>query len=90
MAPIKLAAQSTRNPYILVDTNHIIKWVEAKTLRDNIVQSTTKFTHENIRTHFGCPTHLVSDQGTHFINRTIEILTQEFMITHHKSTTYYP
>jgi len=90
MAPIKLAAQSTGNPYILVDTNHITKWVEAKTLRDNIIQSTTKFTHENISTHFGCPTHLVSDQGTHFFNRTIEILTQEFMITHHKSTTYYP
>jgi hypothetical protein len=32
----------------------------------------------------------VSDHKTHFINRTIEILTQEFMITHHKSTTYYP
>jgi hypothetical protein len=32
----------------------------------------------------------VSDQGTCFINRKIEILTQEFMITHHKSTTYYP
>jgi transposase InsO family protein len=41
-------------------------------------------------TCFGCPTHLVSDQGKHFINSSIELLVQEFMITHHKSTTYYP
>jgi hypothetical protein len=32
----------------------------------------------------------MSDQGIHFINRIIEILIQESMITHHKSTTYYP
>ncbi len=63
---------------------------KAKALRDNTIQSTAKFIYEIIITRFGCPIHLVSDQGTHFINRTIEILTQEFMITHHKSTTYYP
>ncbi len=50
----------------------------------------TSRNYEHIITHFGCPIHLVSDHKTHFINRTIEILTQEFMITHHKSTTYYP
>jgi transposase InsO family protein len=46
--------------------------------------------YEDIITRFGCPTHLVYDQESHFINRNIEIITQEFMITHHKSTTYYP
>ncbi len=84
MGPIKLTRKSTRNQYILVAIDYTIKWVKAKTLRDNIAQSTTKFIYENIMTCFRCPTHLVSDQGTHFINRMIEILTQEFMITHHK------
>jgi hypothetical protein len=49
-----------------------------------------KFLHENIITRIGYPTHLVSDQGNYFINNFIELLVQEFMITHHKSTTYYP
>jgi hypothetical protein len=64
--------------------------VEAKTLRDKIAQSIVKFIYENIIICFGCPTHLVNDQGTHFINRKIEILIQEFMITHHNATTFYP
>jgi transposase InsO family protein len=33
--------------------------------------------------------HFVSDQGSHFINKTIEVLVEEFMIVDHKSTTYY-
>jgi transposase InsO family protein len=32
----------------------------------------------------------MSDQGTHFINKTIEALTQKFEVHHHKSTPYYP
>jgi hypothetical protein len=90
MGPITLATKSIGNQYILVVINHTTKWGEAKALKDNIVQSTIKFIYENIITCFGCLIHLVNDQGTHLINRTIEILIQEFMITHHKSTTYYP
>ncbi len=90
MGLVKPTIKSIGNQYILVANDYTTKWVEAKALRNNTPQNTIKFIHENIITCFGCPTHLVNDQGAHFNNRKIEILIQEFMITHHKSTTYYP
>jgi hypothetical protein len=60
-----------------------------KALCDNTIRNTAKFIYEQIITCFGCPTHLVSDQGSHFINKIIETLVQKFMISNHKSSTYY-
>jgi transposase InsO family protein len=39
---------------------------------------------------FGCPRVLMSDQGTHFINNTINAMTEEFEVYHQKSTPYHP
>jgi hypothetical protein len=61
MEPIKPTTKSTKNQYILVAINYTTKWVEAKTLRDNMAQSIIKFIYENVITHFGCLTHLVND-----------------------------
>ncbi|MCO5575069.1 hypothetical protein L7F22_028866 [Adiantum nelumboides] len=45
---------------------------------------------ENIIAQFGCTFEIVSDSGTHFMNEVIKELTSNFMISHHKSTPYYP
>jgi hypothetical protein len=90
MGPIKPIAKTIGNQYIIITTNYTTKWVEARALRDNTTKSIVKFIYENIITRFGCPTHFISDQGSHFINKTIEMLLAEFMTVHPKSTTYYP
>ncbi len=71
-------------------TGYITKWVKTKTLWDNIAKNIVKFIYENVIIKFGCPTYLVSDQSNHLIYKTIVILVEECMITHHKSTEYYP
>ncbi len=64
---VKLATRYTRNQYIIVSTNYTTKWVEAKTLHENTTKNITKFISEQIITRFGYPTHLINDQGSHFI-----------------------
>jgi hypothetical protein len=89
MGLVKPTARYIGNQYIIVAIDYATKWVEANALCDNMDKRTIKFIYEQIITRFDWATHLVSDQGSHFINKTIEMLVEEFIISHHKSTTYY-
>ena len=66
------------------------KWEEAEPVYSCTKEVASKFIYTNIITRFGCHLTLISDQGTHFINQTIETLLKEFLIDHHKTLAYHP
>ena len=68
----------------------VTKWAKAELVYSCTKEVAAKFIYENIITIFGCPLTLISDQGTHFINQTIETMLKEVLNGHHKTSTYHP
>jgi hypothetical protein len=81
---------SKRNEYIIVATEYLAKWAEAKAVKKADAKQTAIFLYKNIIACFGCPKILISDQGTHFINEAIEEMTTLFNINNRKTTPYHP
>ncbi|MCO5548067.1 hypothetical protein L7F22_001524 [Adiantum nelumboides] len=89
MGPFKKVTPRKKK-YIVMATWYVSKWVEAKALPNSTAKSIAWFLYEHIICRYECPIEIVSDQGTRFINDTIEILIEIFSIKHRKSTPYYP
>ena len=68
---------------------YVTIWAEAKPIDTCSSEVVAKFIYENIITRFGCPLTLISDQGSHFINKTIKNLTNQFHIDHRRITAYH-
>ena len=83
-------AHRTHAQYITVAMDNVTKWVEAKATQKNDVHTTAKFLYKYIATRYGLPTEIVSDQGLHFLNETIEFLLEKFMVVHKKLAPYHP
>jgi hypothetical protein len=75
--------------YIITSTDYLTRWVEAVVVQHCLIEIVDRFIFKNIITWFGCPRTLTSDQGGHFISSTIENITIEFLIQHHKSSPYH-
>ena len=90
MGPISPASRYGQKRYILVATDYVTKWAEAEAVRSNDAATVARFLYEHIITRFGCPKELESDRGSHFINSTIEALTDKYEIKHRKTTPYHP
>ena len=76
--------------YIVVATEYLTKWAEAKAVRTDTAANAAVFLYENIISWFGCPKIIVSDRGTHFMNDMIREMTEKFQVDHRKTTPYHP
>lgn len=85
VGPIYLASSSKKH-YIIVATDYFTKWVEARAIAKTNSKETTWFLLKHVIGTFGEHKELISDRGTHFLNKTIEALTEQLTIKHRKST----
>jgi transposase InsO family protein len=90
LRPINPLTKRSGVRYIITKTKYPTRWAEGTPIMDCSAETTTHFLFEQVITRFGCPSILMSDQGTHFINNTIKAMTQEFDVHHQKSTPYHP
>ena len=90
VGPINPPGKRTSSRYIITTIDYLTIWDDAKLVKDYSTMTASQFIFENIPTRFGFPRMLMSDQGTHFLNQTIQVLTEEFQIFHQKSTPYHP
>jgi transposase InsO family protein len=85
-----ISPMSHRKNYILVCTDYVTKWVEAKSLFRATENSVVEFIYEDIFTCFGVPHEIVTDQGTQFTSKLMKELTEKYGIKHCKSSPYHP
>src|SRR6266498_6084807 len=78
------------NRYIVTAMDYFTKWPIAKAIKEATAKTISKFIYEKIICKHGCPQVLQSDQGTHFVNRVIQDLSEKFRIKHRLSTPYHP
>ncbi|KAL1568807.1 hypothetical protein AAHA92_00369 [Salvia divinorum] len=77
------------NLYILVAVDYVSNWIEAKATSTCDAKKVAKFLKSNIFSHFGVPRAIISDQRTHFCNRTIEALMKKYGVHHRLSNPYH-
>ena len=88
VGPLPITQQDNR--YIIVATDYLTRWPEARAVPDAGAETLAKFIFEEIVCRHGTPKIILSDQGQNFISKTIHILCEKFLIKHKFSSPYYP
>jgi transposase InsO family protein len=88
--PFPQREKRTCEKYIITIVEYVTKWAKEELVETCTKEVTMKFIYENIITRFGCPLTLISGQGTHFVNAMIQVLLNNFLIDHKRTTTYHP
>lgn len=81
---------SFMNEYILVAVDYLSTWVEAIARRTNDALVVTKMFKLFIFPMFGVPKVVISDGGTHFINKVFQGLSKKNGVKHKIATPYHP
>ncbi len=78
------------NKYILVAVDYVSKWVEAEAYPTNDAKVVMRFLHKHVFTRFGTPRAIISDEGSHFVNKWLKWLLDKYDVKHKIATAYHP
>eukprot|EP00253_Pinus_taeda_P027115 PITA_27115 len=81
---------SNQRVYILVCTDYMTKWVEAKALIKANEELVLTFLFEEIFVRYGLPRELVTDGGPPFNSHGFKDTLQKYHIKHRMTTPYHP
>ena len=78
------------NQFIIVATDYLTKWPEAKPTTDQKAVTAASFLYDHVFTRHGAPKELLSDRGRTFINQTLDELCGQWKVQQTFSTAYHP
>ncbi|CAA7013154.1 unnamed protein product [Microthlaspi erraticum] len=78
------------NRYILVAVDYVSKWVEAIACPANDHKPVLKLFKSVIFPRYGIPRVVISDGGSHFINKIFASLLKKYGVKHKVATPYHP
>jgi transposase InsO family protein len=81
---------SYNNKYILVAVDYVSKWVEAVASPTADSAVVRKLFQKIIFPRFGVPRVVISDGGSHFINRQFDNMLTKYGVKHKVATPYHP
>ena len=87
MGPLQ---KSHDSEYNLIAIDYVSKWVEALPCRATDAKHTRMMFHEVIFPRFGTPRMMISDGGSHFIDKTFRAFLKELGAKHNIATPYHP
>eukprot|EP00253_Pinus_taeda_P016001 PITA_16001 len=73
-----ISPMSKKKKYILVCTDYVTKWVEAKALYVATEKAVVEFLFEDIFTRFGVPREIFTNQGTQFTSKLVKTLIEQY------------
>lgn len=85
-----LPETTSGNKYILVMTEYLSKWVEAKAIPNKRAATVAEVIYNEIIVRFGTPKRMLTDQGTEFLNETLTALQKVMNIKGTHSSPYHP
>ena len=88
IGPINPSSNSKQ--YILVCTDYVTKWAEAKALVRATEKTMVNFLFEEIFVSYGVLREIVTDQGTQFTSKLFKHITEKYQIKHKRSTPHHP
>jgi hypothetical protein len=82
--------KSGKFEYILVAVDYVSKWVEALPCRSADHKSSIRMFEETIFLRFSMPRLVISDGGSHFIDKHFDKYLMNHGIQHNVATPYHP